>query len=192
MITDINQLDLTKKYTYADYLAWQFQERVELLRGYISKMAAPNRVHQKVSINLSVIFSNHLKGNPCEVYAAPFDVRLSKRKDDRLIKTVVQPDICIVCDTSKLDDRGCLGAPELIVEILSKSTSKKDLKDKKDLYEENGVEEYWVVHPREATIARFLLKNGKYEFDRYYTEGDVLLSMAIDDLALDVTEAFID
>ena len=133
-----------------------------------------------------------LRKQSCEVYSAPFDVRLSKKKKDKLVETVVQPDICVICDNSKLDDRGCLGAPDLIVEILSRSTSKKDLNEKKELYEENGVKEYWVVHPTEGTLIQFVLLNGKYVSTSVYTEGNVLQSDVIDGLHLDLTEIFED
>ncbi|MGB0880441.1 MAG: Uma2 family endonuclease [Polaribacter sp.] len=193
VITDINQLDFNKKYTYADYLLWQFSERVELIRGKIFKMSpAPKRIHQKLVSNLHRDISNFVKRKNCEVYIAPFDVRLSKKKKNKLVETVVQPDICVICDSSKLDERGCLGAPDLIVEVLSRSTSKKDLNEKKELYEENGVKEYWVVHPTEATLIQFILLDGKYESKDIYTEGNILQSDAINGLHLDLTEIFED
>ncbi|MGB1282992.1 MAG: Uma2 family endonuclease, partial [Polaribacter sp.] len=163
MITDINQLDLNKTYTYADYLLWQFSERVELIKGKIFKMSpAPKRIHQDISRNIEFKLFAHLRKQPCKVYYAPFDVRLSKKKKDQLIETVVQPDICVICDEKKLDDRGCLGAPDLIVEILSPSTKKKDITDKFNLYEENGVREYWIVDPDNQTLLKYVLKDKKY------------------------------
>jgi Uma2 family endonuclease len=111
MITSISQLDPQATYTYADYLAWKFEERVELLRGRIAQMAAPSRVHQRITRNLFTPISNALWRNSCEVYPAPFDVRLThfSNQKNRGITTVVQPDICVVCDPTKLDDRGCAG-----------------------------------------------------------------------------------
>jgi hypothetical protein len=112
IVTNFSDLDLTKQYTYADYLLWQFSERVELLRGFIKKMnSAPNRFHQVVSMNMSIELSKNFKGKPCHLFAAPFDVRHpipSKKKDT----TVVQPDLCVVCDKSKLDEAGCNGSPD--------------------------------------------------------------------------------
>ena len=128
IITDINQLDLKKKYTYADYLSWQFTERVELIKGWIYKMSpAPRRLHQTVSGNLFFELKSFFKECNCKVYEAPFDIRLKKRKGtDQEIDTVVQPDISVFCDLTKLDDRGGIGAPDLVVEITSDSTMKKD------------------------------------------------------------------
>ncbi|MGB0880443.1 MAG: Uma2 family endonuclease [Polaribacter sp.] len=191
MITDINQLDLNKTYTYADYLLWQFSERVELIKGRIFKMSpAPSRKHQAISREIEYQLVSFLRKQPCEVYDAPFDVRLSKKKKDKYVETVVQPDICVICDSSKLDERGCLGAPDLIVEVLSRSTSKKDLNEKKELYEENGVVEYWVVHPTEATLTKFVLENKKYRIVNIFTEVDMVKSTALKDFELNLNEVF--
>ena len=193
MITDINQLDLNKRYTYADYLLWQFSERVELIKGRVFKMSpSPRRIHQKISWEISYLIGKTIKknNNKCTAFTAPFDVRLSKKKKDKQIETVVQPDICVICDEKKLDDRGCLGAPDLIVEILSRSTSKKDLNDKKDLYEENGVAEYWVVHPTEATFMQFVLENKKYRIVDIFTEDDIVKSIVLKGFELDLNEVF--
>ncbi len=142
MITDINQLDLTIQYTYADYLTWQFEDRVELIRGVISKMSpAPMRLHQEVLGNLFVQIYRFCENHPFKVYAAPFDVRvINKRKpiNNQSILSVVQPDITVICELNKLDDRGCLGSPDWIIEILSPGNSKKEMKEKYSLYEENG------------------------------------------------------
>jgi len=149
MITDINQLDLKKQYTYADYQTWQFEGRVELINGWVSKMGpAPMRKHQEV---FGFIFNqvfNYLLDKPCKVYAAPFDVRLiNKRKklEEQTILSVVQPDISVICDVAKLDDYGCLGSPDWIIEILNPDNSRKEMKEKHAIYEENGVREYWIV-----------------------------------------------
>ena len=125
-------LDLNKTYTYADYFKWKFEERVELIRGRIFKMSpAPSRIHQKLSGHLFNKLSNFLEGKKCEVYSAPFDVRIPRKsKDDKDIITVLQPDICVVCDTSKLDARGCLGVPDIVIEILSPGNNTKELKNK--------------------------------------------------------------
>lgn len=166
IITNINQLDLKGSYTYADYLLWQFKDRVELIKGKIFKMSpAPNRFHQDISGNLYFELRSFLKNQPCKFYAAPFDVRLINFKEstaDNKVTTIVQPDLCIICDASKLDDRGCIGAPDLIIEILSPGNSKKEMDIKYDLYEENGVLEYWIVNPSEKTISIFVLQNNKY------------------------------
>jgi Uma2 family endonuclease len=164
-VTDISTLDPSKQYTYADYLTWQFSERVELIKGWLYKMSpAPRRIHQKVEGAIFNKFFNYLESGTCEVYSSPFDVRLIKNKGqaNKEINTVVQPDICVICDLDKLDDAGCLGAPDLIVEILSDSTAKKDYNEKFNLYEENKVKEYWIANPATHTIEIFCLENQKY------------------------------
>lgn len=131
MITSIDQLDLSKQYSYADYLTWQFTERVELLKGYLLKMAAPNVFHQRVATNLTGLLWTFFRKNPCQFFTAPFDGRLYDRKKsilaDKDIFSVVQPDMCVICDKTKLDIRGCNGSPDFIIEILSPSNSKVDL-----------------------------------------------------------------
>ena len=125
------ELDLTQFYTYADYLRWQFEERVELIKGKIFKMSAPNRIHQKISGYIFVAVANHLAGKQCEVYSAPFDVRIPRKtKEDKDIITVVQPDISVICNKAILDFKGCLGAPDIVAEILSPGNNKIKLKNK--------------------------------------------------------------
>lgn len=176
MITDINLLDVNKQYSYTDYLTWQFEERVELIRGWIWKTSpAPLRKHQQV---FGVLFSeiyNHLKGKPCAVYAAPFDVRLMdkrKSREDNQIVSVVQPDISVICDAGKLDERGCLGAPDWVVEILSPGNSKREMKAKYSLYEENGVREYWVVSTAQLYVQVFDLIDEKFVYRATYHNDD--------------------
>jgi Uma2 family endonuclease len=167
-ITDINDLDLDGTYTYADYLLWQFEERLELIKGKIFKMSpAPSTLHQRISSRLQGNLFAHLSQKSCELFAAPFDVRLIDSKKsaiaNREIYTVVQPDLCVVCDSQKLDDRGCLGAPDLIVEILSPGNSKVEMYNKFELYEETGVREYWLVEPSQNAVLVYVLDNeGKY------------------------------
>ena len=166
VITNIKQLDLKGSYTYADYLLWQFKERVELIKGKIFKMSpAPSSFHQDISFEISGILYNFFKNKSCKVYTAPFDVRLINFKEstaDNQIITVVQPDLCVICDRTKIDEKGCIGAPDLIIEILSRGNSKKEMDIKYDLYEENGVFEYWIVNPWEQTIAIYVLENQRY------------------------------
>ena len=191
MITDINQLDVTKTYTYADYLLWEFSERVELIKGKIFKMSpAPSRMHQAISRNIEFKLFSHLQKQTCEVYDAPFDVRLSKKKKDKLIETVVQPDICVICDIVKLDDRGCLGAPDLIVEILSPSTKKKDITDKYVLYEQNEVKEYWIVDVINQTLLKYVLQNKKYVGEKILDASENVTSTIFPDLTIELSEVF--
>jgi Uma2 family endonuclease len=173
-------LDLNRRYTYADYLTWLDDQARELINGFIKIMSpAPRvrhaRVNTRILWNLESIIRKN-KGK-CEVFTAPFDVRFPRNGEtaDDKIDTVVQPDICVVCDLSKLDERGCCGAPDMIVEILSPSTGKKDYTEKFVLYEESGVREYWIVHPADKAIHVFLLQeNGKYNAGALYEwEGQV-------------------
>lgn len=184
------ELDLTKKYTYADYLKWTFQERLELIKGKIYAMSpAPNRKHQVVSHNLTLEFGNFLRNKTCQVYAAPFDVRLTPRKKDKSgkIHTVVQPDICVICDLEKLDDAGCLGAPDLIIEILSPGNTKKEMKEKKEVYEVNGVKEYWIVHPTEEYVLQYYLENNRYVGGTHYFDEEIVKSTSIEGFEITVS-----
>ena len=162
IITNIDQLDLSKTYTYSDYLLWQFSERVELIKGFILKMSpTPSMKHQKVSMNITVEISSYLKKSSCNLFAAPFDVRLpikSAKKDT----TVVQPDLCVICDESKLDERGCNGVPDLMIEIISPNNSKHDVDTKFKLYEEAGVLEYWIVEPYDKIVLIYTRVNEKF------------------------------
>ncbi|MCC5944366.1 MAG: Uma2 family endonuclease [Bernardetiaceae bacterium] len=195
-ITDISQLDLQGTYSYADYLKWQFEQRVELIKGKIFKMSpAPNRRHQKISSHLHTDLGIFFRHKSCEVYSAPFDVRLfNKSKSDKAnqeIYTVVQPDICVICDEDKLDVQGCIGAPDLIVEILSPGNSKKEMKTKYQLYEEAGVREYWVVYPYEYSLFQFVLnEDEKYVLKSVFSEDEVFHSHIFPDLEIDLDKIF--
>jgi Uma2 family endonuclease len=197
IITDIKQLDLTKKYTYADYLTWQFNERVELIKGWIYKMSpAPRRRHQAVSGNLFFELKYFFRSCNCKVYEAPFDVRLKKNKgSDTEVNTVVQPDISVFCDLSKLDDRGAIDAPDLVVEITSDSTMKKDYNEKFNTYEENGVREYWIVNPDSHSMEIFKLENNKFDSVGVFNIHDgatVVNSVIFPDLKVNLVEVFKD
>ena len=199
MITDINQLDLNKNYTYADYLTWQFDEMVELIRGKVYRMPkAYMTVHQWVLGNMLCQISNYSRAKKIKAFHGPFDVRLplpkTKQTKDK-IDTVVQPDITVVCDFSKLDERGCNGAPEWVIEILSKSTSKKDLTEKFEIYQEAGIPEYWIIHPHECTvIAYFLNEKNKYESKqvRPFTIGEQVPVTVFPDFEISLENVFPD
>jgi len=192
-ITSLDQLDFGGFYTYADYLRWQFEERVELLRGKIRQMAAPSMKHQRTVTRLTRDIANALWKTPCQVFVAPFDVRLSRSLEDHDATTVVQPDLCVICDASKLDARGCNGAPDLIIEIISPGNSRTEMKDKFELYQEAGVLEYWIAHPTERTIQVFRLnEQGYYIGLPPNVEGDLLVTPIISNLKLDLTEIFAD
>ena len=195
VITRLSQLDPEGTYSYADYLKWQFQERVELFRGKIFKMSpAPSIKHQRVAFQLTKQMADKLSGNPCEIFFAPFDVRLYNRKKsakaNKDVFTVVQPDLCIVCDPVKLEDgQSCNGAPDLVVEILSPGNSKKEKKDKFELYEEAGVREYWLVEPSEDSVLIYVLN----EADRYIglqPATEVAQSVIFPELKVDLEKLF--
>jgi Uma2 family endonuclease len=193
VITDISQLDLSKSYTYADYLSWKFTDLVELVRGRVMrKMSAPTEAHQQCSSNLQGLIWNALRGKSCRVYAAPFDVRLlrSTGNGDAQVQTVVQPDLCVICDLTKLDRRGCVGAPDWIIEIVSPSTASHDTKTKFDLYAENEVGEYWIVYPGEQTISVYVLREGDYQPQADYYEPGLIPSHTLPELQLEWADVF--
>lgn len=165
-ITSLSQLDKDGTYSYSDYLKWQFGELVELIKGKIFPMSAPMSRHQQIIGNLHLIIGNYLKRQKCRVFVAPFDVRLPTYDANGELmpdtKTVVQPDICVICDPTKIDERGCKGVPDMVIEVLSPSTAKKDLNEKFNLYEEVGVSEYWIVFPEAKTVSIYLLEGHKY------------------------------
>lgn len=183
-----------RTYTYADYLTWPDEERWELIDGVPYDMSpAPNRRHQEISMALAGEFYAFLKGKPCKVYAAPFDVRLPRdgEVEDKDIKTVVQPDLVIVCKRERLDDKGCLKAPDLAVEILSRYTSSKDSVKKFNLYEREGVREYWVIRPDEKTVAVFKLgSDNQYGRPDMYTAEDKIKVGIFDTFVIDLKDIF--
>lgn len=193
MITSLDQLDPNQRYTYADYLTWRIQERVELIKGYIRKMApAPNRRHQLLVGELFFQLRKHLGGgSPGQVFPAPFDVRLPKFSGSGPVDTVVQPDITVVCDPAKLDQQGCNGAPDLVVEVLSPGNSRHEMKEKYELYKSSGVAEYWVVDPEhEALTAYRRNATGQYKTGRPLVPTDLLTSEVLPGFALDLAEVF--
>lgn len=161
-ITNINQLDLNGTYSYADYLLWKFSERVELFNGKVFPIETPFTRHQKVSGNIVLGVYQYFRNKKIEVFTAPFDVCLPKRKGETQFYNVVQPDLCVICDETKLDERGCNGAPDLIIEILSPGNSKREMKQKIQIYEEADVQEYWIVDPNQESVLVNVLKDGKY------------------------------
>ena len=197
-ITQLSQLDLTASYSYADYLTWRLDEAIELIKGKISMMApAPNVNHQRLSMCLSSQLFNYFRRKSCQVFAAPFDVRLYDRNKSILankeITTVVQPDICVICDPDKLDEQGCNGAPDWIIEIVSKGSSKNDAQIKHALYAESGVTEYWLVFPYETIIQQFVLNDqGQYQLRCSFAGDDMATSHLFPDLSIALSELFPD
>ena len=190
VITNIDQLDpVNGIYTYADYLMWKIKDRVEILKGKIFKMSpAPAISHQSISFNLSGLFFMYFHNKPCKVFASPFDV-VFKNKDGKE-DTVVQPDLCVVCDPEKLaDGKRCQGAPDLIIEILSPGNSKKELKNKYELYQEAGVREYWLVHPQDEYLIINVLENNLYRALPPFVDKEVT-SVIFPDLSLQTEDIF--
>ena len=190
IVYNFDDLDLTKSYTYSDYLKWHFKERVELIRGFIAKMSpAPNLSHQRVSANLSGCLYINFRKNSREFFAAPFDVRLpiaSAKKDT----TVIQPDFCVVCDASKLDSKGCNGAPDLTIEIISQNNSKHDSVTKFKLYQEAGVKEYWIIDPIEKLLNVYFLQNDIYIGLPPQSEGEKIKSNLFPELNIALDDVF--
>ncbi|MFZ3371489.1 MAG: type II toxin-antitoxin system prevent-host-death family antitoxin, partial [Desulfitobacteriaceae bacterium] len=184
---------LGQDFTYHDYLSWQDEIRCELIDGNVFDMTpAPSRLHQSVLGELHALFHNYFKGKSCKIYTAPFDVRLPQaHESDEETSTVVQPDLVVVCDPKKLDDRGCKGTPDLVIEVVSPSTMRKDLKTKFHLYERAGVREYWIVHPEQQIISIFhLTAELKYGRPDTYTVPDTYSVGIFPDLNIDLTSVF--
>jgi Uma2 family endonuclease len=194
-ITHLSQLDLNQTYSYVDYLTWHLDEAVELIKGKIMLMSpAPNVNHQRISADLNGMLYNFFKHKKCQFFAAPFDVRLYDRKKSILaskdIHTVVQPDLCVICNSDLLDKQGCNGAPDWIIEIVSRGNSKREMNIKYDLYQEAGVSEYWLVYPEQQAIHQFVLdEKGCYQLKQMYADGFAIPSL-FPDLAIDLAEVF--
>ena len=181
-----------KHYTYADYLKFTFDEMVEVIKGKIFKMSpAPASIHQMVSNNLSGLIYLFLRKQKCRSFTAPFDVILPlKNKDFMESDRIVQPDICVICDLSKIKTKGCFGAPDWIIEIISPGTAKKDVQIKFDLYEESGVKEYWIIDPANKVAEVFKLENNKYQRIGAFVEDDLVPCQIFPELKVDLKDVF--
>lgn len=187
------QRDPKQKYTYADYCSWPDDERWELIDGVPYDMTpAPSRLHADLSIALLRQLLPYFDGKTCKVYDAPFDVRLPKSQeaDDR-VNSVVQPDILIICDPQKLDDKGCRGAPDLVIEIPSPSTASKDHIKKRRLYEKHGVKEYWLLSPTDRILTVYHLV-GKSLFGKpdVFDDTDVVEVKLFPGLTINLAKVF--
>jgi len=196
-ITKFSQLDLDKTYSYADYLLWKFNERVEIIKGKVMLMSpAPNFNHQQLSGELSYQIAHYLRHKSCKLFVAPFDVKLYDSKKEHLSDdkaySVVQPDLCVICDKDKFTKQGCSGAPDWIIEIVSKGNSKKDLLLKYELYQENGVGEYWLVYPYEEAVHQFILdkKTERYQLHKIYAQDGMISPCLFPELKIDLAEVF--
>ncbi|MDX1667324.1 MAG: Uma2 family endonuclease [Saprospiraceae bacterium] len=190
-------LDLSRYYTYADYLSWKFEETVELIRGKVFRMSpAPHRYHQEVSSRLLTRMLYFFEDQNCKVFHAPFDVRLPlppEKTAPEQIDTVVQPDISVICELSKLDYRGCLGPPDWIIEIISPGSVKRDTRYKFELYEYTGVKEYWILHPEWQSVHIYRLDGrGKFVGYRPYTSDEEVSPTLFPSLTIKLGDIFPD
>jgi Uma2 family endonuclease len=159
MITDIDQLDLTKSYTYADYLTWQFDEMVEIIKGKIYKMShATANKHQSISSHLHTELGMFLKKQNCQLRSAPFDARLSHTPKNQQVTTIDNPDICVICDPEKLEERGCIGASDFNIEILSPISSLKDKHENFNIYKKSSIKGCWIVDAANNLVDVFVLQ----------------------------------
>lgn len=189
----IKEIANNRLYTYGDYLKWTDEQRYELINGKIYLLSpAPSRSHQEILVELLRQFSMYLFDKGCKVYTAPFDVRLPDgEEEDRDIQTVVQPDILVICDEDKLDKRGCRGAPELIIEIISPSSGVRDRKEKRNLYEKHGVKEYWLVDYNEKTVEVYLLgEKNDYSKPLVYSREDEVSVNVLNGLEINLSYVF--
>ena len=194
-VKQFNELDASLTYSYASYLNWLFPERVELIKGKIFKMSpAPSSVHQEIVGNIFLKLGNFLEKQSCKVYISPFDVRFPKEgHNDKAVFTVLQPDICVICDRSKIDAPGCIGAPDIVVEVLSPGNTKTELLHKYRVYEEFGVKEYWVVSQGDKSILIYTLDEmGKFQPSKIFTLSEKITSTVLPGFELALDDVFED
>jgi Uma2 family endonuclease len=181
-----------QRYSYADYLTWDDDNRYEIIDGEVFDMTSPSFTHQSISMELSRQFANYFEDKPCKVVCAPFDVILTKsaKKNDEIF-TVVQPDIMVICDRKKIEERGIVGAPDLVVEIISPSTSSKDNIIKRRVYEQAGVKEFWLISPVERLIrVNKLGKDGRFEREEIYDDTAEIAIAQFAGLSVDCRRLF--
>ena len=181
-----------ERYTFADVLTWPDDERAEIIDGEAVMMAPPTTAHQLISFEIGRQLGNYLEGKKCCAIPAPFAVRLFEKDGDSPddVDTMVEPDISIVCDTSKLDKHGCKGAPDMVVEILSPSTQRHDRFTKFCLYQRAGVREYWIVDPDNRIVQSFVLEDGRYSVKEFGAAGDKIKVNVLEDCVIDLSEVF--
>ena len=178
--------------TFADVLSWSGNDRCELIGGRVFLMSPPSSRHQEVCFELGRQLGNYLEGKRCKVYPAPFGVRLFEEDGDypEDVDTMVEPDISVVCDPGKLDDSGCKGAPDLIIEILSRSTQRHDRLTKFNLYQRAGVREYWIVDPDSKSVQTFTLEKGYYTAKDFGTASDKVKVEVLEECVIDLSAVF--
>ena len=180
------------RYTFADCLSWEENERIEIINGEAVMMAPPSRTHQEISGALFAQLYNFLDGKKCRVYAAPFSVRLFGRDGEAPedVDTMVEPDLSVVCDSDKLDKYGCKGAPDMVIEVLSPSTKRHDRLVKLNLYQRAGVREYWIVNPEECSVQVLLLHGEYLVHHEEYGQSDLAKVNILDDCQIDLNKVF--
>ena len=183
----IRDYDKNKRYTYADYESWDDEYRYELIDGKVFMMSAPSTAHQSILGELHRQLANFLRGKSCRAFLAPYDVCLSGLGDED--DTVVQPDIMVVCDESKIDKKRCNGAPDMVIEILSPSTSNRDLFIKLKKYQNAGVREYWIVDPDAKAVNAHLLENGRYVINSYESDETIAVNV-LDGCVVTLSDVF--
>lgn len=173
-----------KQYTEEDYYSLSEDVRMELIDGQFYDMAAPSRIHQKILSELHITIGQYirLKGGSCEVYPAPFAVKLF---DDK--KNIVEPDISVICDRNKLTDRGCTGAPDWIIEIVSPGTSSHDYVKKLNLYMDAGVREYWIVDPHRRKVVVYYFHQADFIIETYTFQDKIKVNI-FDDFSVNFSE----
>ncbi|MCI8692757.1 MAG: Uma2 family endonuclease [Lachnospiraceae bacterium] len=181
------------QYTFADVLSWDESEHIEIINGEAFAMAAPSRMHQKISMELSRQLANYLEGKKCEVYPAPFSVRLFEQDGDAPedVDTLVEPDISVICDRNKLDQYGCKGAPDMVIEVLSPSSHRHDQLVKLNLYQQAGVREYWIVDPENRIVRVMLLSDaGFLQPHEIYQQGDIARVTVLEGCFIELGKVF--
>lgn len=181
-----------ERHTLADALAWDESERTELINGVPVMMAPPSRAHQKVVGELFAQIHRYLEGKSCEAYVAPFAVRPFQKDKDRPedVDTMVEPDITVVCDPKKLDDIGCKGAPDFVVEVLLPPSKRHDRLVKFELYQRAGIPEYWIVDPELRTVQVCVLDGDSYQVAALYTERDIAKVRSLAGCYVEIAKVF--
>lgn len=181
-----------RRYSFADLLAWDDNTRYELYDGHPVALASPSNVHQLICMEISRQLANYLMGKRYKVYPAPFDVRLFEGAGDTPedVSTVVQPDISVICDSSKTDGHGCKGAPDMVIEVLSSSTARYDRLVKFNLYQQAGVQEYWIVDPTAHIVQVHTLEDGAYHASVAYPSSAAVPVGILEGCSIDLSTVF--
>ncbi len=184
--------DYSKVYTYGDYLKFEIEEMVEIIRGKIFRMSpAPRTNHQSISFNLLMQIGKNLEMKTCKVFHAPIDIVLPiENKKRNKSTTVVQPDICVICNPKIIEEKAVFGTPDFVIEIVAGKQVKKDTQIKYSIYEEAGVGEYWIVFADMRFVEVFILENGKFQRLNTFSEDDVVPVKTLPGLEISIDDIF--